>query len=959
MNNKLKMTNKFYDKKNKKYSFILQKITRHYEVPAQKIVFTPDSLFTKKFLEDLNRILNLNNNGNSFKKMKNNEKIKVVKELEELLQTETRWKDLVKRSKFNTTKIKEIFPIETEEFKNLYSETFLVQPEDLTNRRKEIRGSAKVKKFIKAALIFLKEQHNSILTEKGKFFEYTEIQLESIIKEISALMLFQDIIKICMKKAYDANVNIEQNNPYNFRNTPLNTNFLRAKQTDLIYPIFNYLNVFLTSLLLNDLADRSLLVDNKIDYIIETLKLLEKRYKTLIKTDYKNNIWLLNTSEIAHILLDILEGTSVIKETILDQSHSRKNKIKSHKIYVFDHKLDNSISFSKHLPRITPPRRAELNSTVENWVAPMKKGGTSNIQISDNALTSLNNAHRKNFEINRRFLELLKQVDNTRDKVEEFPTKQEFFKTQDAYVEWSNSAWNNLLDLEFYRTTKSILYLNKKQRNNLHFKTINLCGISNLECLANFAKNQIRVDLLVKKQMRQLLLTSVDIGEIFKDYPLYYGTRLDFRLRMYPLQYLMSRTSGFLKNLLQEGKSRFLTSKGLKNMLQAYYAPDPILLEKFKDKNLKNRKTLFAFFAKNKINLNDNPLYFELLERELLHLSTTSERKTALMLEVDQVGSGPAFVAILTKNKALAKKCNLLQGDFCCIYTYLLQETKNFFKSNDCFDLGVKTQKSKAFKLLTTKRKAQKYSLMCFFYNEQHLSRTKRWKQQFEEEYGISPSDEEFKILQTFSLQYEKFMNLCFPKLISQLNILNEVMLINVKQALPIKINTLDKCILSWDYENSIEIKKNYYNPVSGSHDQFRLRVNTDEIVTDRTRLQRHRLSFRPNFIHSIDGSIMRIFLQKYYEITKRRLNHLHDCIMVHPNDVSIFYEIVREVYCDPKMNTLAKDLFFARMKIDLTGDPLEKVKKLEEKFYENMDEFDLNLNVFDPKKCYRYEGTK
>ena len=93
-----------------------------------------------------------------------------------------------------------------------------------------------------------------------------------------------------MKKAYDANVNIEQNNPYNFRNTPLNTNFLRAKQTDLIYPIFNYLNVFLTSLLLNDLADRSLLVDNKIDYIIETLKLLEKRYKTLIKTDYKNNI---------------------------------------------------------------------------------------------------------------------------------------------------------------------------------------------------------------------------------------------------------------------------------------------------------------------------------------------------------------------------------------------------------------------------------------------------------------------------------------------------------------------------------------------------------------------------------------------------------------------------------------------------------------------------------------------
>lgn len=54
--------------------------------------------------------------------------------------------------------------------------------------------------------------------------------------------------------------------------------------------------------------------------------------------------------------------------------------------------------------------------------------------------------------------------------------------------------------------------------------------------------------------MRQLLHTSIEISELYKDYPLYYGTLLDFRLRMYPLQYLMSRTTEYLKNLLEESK---------------------------------------------------------------------------------------------------------------------------------------------------------------------------------------------------------------------------------------------------------------------------------------------------------------------------------------------------------------------------------------------------------------------
>ena len=124
-----------------------------------------------------------------------------------------------------------------------------------------------------------------------------------------------------------------------------------------------------------------------------------------------------------------------------------------------------------------------------------------------------------------------------------------------------------------------------------------------------------------------------------------------------------------------------------------------------------------------------------------------------------------------------------------------------------------------------------------------------------------------------------------------------------------------------------------------------------------RTRKLKHRLSFRPNFIHSIDASIMRMFIHRFYKQTVKKINHLHDCVMLHPNDVDIFYKIAAEVYCSPFMNTLAQDLMFSRMKQDIVGKPLEIMLELE--FVSNMDDFELKPDIFDPRKCYRYEGAK
>ena len=59
------------------------------------------------------------------------------------------------------------------------------------------------------------------------------------------------------------------------------------------------------------------------------------------------------------------------------------------------------------------------------------------------------------------------------------------------------------------------------------------------------------------------------------------------------------------------------------------------------------------------------------------------------------------------------------------------------------------------------------------------------------------------------------------------------------------------------------------------------------------------------------------------------------------------------------KMENLAENLFFDRLKADLVGEPLNAIIELEKQFKENMDDFFLTEKNFYPRKCYRFEGTK
>ena len=238
-------------------------------------------------------------------------------------------------------------------------------------------------------------------------------------------------------------------------------------------------------------------------------------------------------------------------------------------------------------------------------------------------------------------------------------------------------------------------------------------------------------------------------------------------------------------------------------MIEAYYFPNPILLTKMREQAFVNKKDLLEFFSDNLLpDIKNESLYFELLERELKDLShdvlvkNKKFIKTALPLEIDQVGSGPTLVALVVGNHRLAEKCNLLGGEYQCVYTFLLEKTEMFIKLKMKNTNPLTKTNLKAFKLLTTDRKAQKYALMCYLYNESHRGRTNRWRENYIKKYFISPDTDNYDLLNKFSVMYEDFLEYVFPNFKSQLKILNKAVNVLVKVNNPVEIKTLDGCLI-------------------------------------------------------------------------------------------------------------------------------------------------------------------
>jgi len=108
-------------------------------------------------------------------------------------------------------------------------------------------------------------------------------------------------------------------------------------------------------------------------------------------------------------------------------------------------------------------------------------------------------------------------------------------------------------------------------------------------------KIKLHQDLKGDIEKRQLVQTSITLANIYKDFPLDYGTKLDYRTRIYPWESLLSRTTGELKQLLMGFTQKYLTINGIKNLMSAYYVfslNNTLEFRKFlKNNNLNSRNS--------------------------------------------------------------------------------------------------------------------------------------------------------------------------------------------------------------------------------------------------------------------------------------------------------------------------------------------------------------------------------
>ena len=339
--------------------------------------------------------------------------------------------------------------------------------------------------------------------------------------------------------------------------------------------------------------------------------------------------------------------------------------------------------------------------------------------------------------------------------------------------------------------------LNYKSHISSHSSIVQMCSMAYGECHIASKKYEMHGKLWSIRTKRQIIETSLELCEIFKDFPLFFSTMVDYRFRMYPLEYLLSRTSGFLKHLLHDYTPRVITLKGLRNLLLAYYAPNAEISQNLLDCTSKrfNKASLKVFFDNNKLlDINELPVYFALLEKELKFIfSVTKGVRTSVSVEIDQVGSGPMLVAILTGNRKLAEKCNLTPGENHCIYSFIMDECRNYLLTEMA---ELVKEAPLALEFLSTHRKSQKRALMCYIYNQAYLSRTKSFKELFEKFYERSISDAEYSLISEFSKRYTSFIASIFPMLDVQLDILEEAMQVFISQDQFCEIETLDGCII-------------------------------------------------------------------------------------------------------------------------------------------------------------------
>lgn len=429
---------------------------------------------------------------------------------------------------------------------------------------------------------------------------------------------------------------------------------------------------------------------------------------------------------------------------------------------------------------------------------------------------------------------------------------------------------------------------------------------------------------LSKKSLQDNILAIADMYSNLHEF--FLPTRLDSRGRLYCIsEYLNYQSTELAKSLLlfAESERIYKYDKVSINYLKAYGAN--CFGNKLDKMSWKARSKWVDDNLEKIVNFRDGEL-IEKAEKKLLFISFCFEYnrfleclnndkdyfETYLPIQLDATCNGYQHLSLLSLDYDLAKELNLTQStwddqpkDF---YNFTAVKLINYFKSllgnNNLTDS--EREVYTRFSQLTIARKIVKKVIMTIPYNVTYLTIVDYLKSNFSVEENGDMENRSYFYKEDSSI---RFKETDFPllakglkvvlfddrfKLKRLLSYLNEVAKVVTNLDLPISWGTPD---------SGVNIEQSYLDSKEERLKVFSYTKKTFKVkVADRSKMnkRKQRVSFLPNFIHSLDAASLALLVHYYFtdaSFKTKNIYTIHDCFAVTANNVKNLIYLLSHVY--------------------------------------------------------------
>jgi hypothetical protein len=914
-----------------------------------------ETFFTTNFSKELKKILK---SPEIFNKASIKDKNKVQQRLDNLSVREYEWKIYHKKGKRDASlnEISVHFRSNFEKFEEQMG-TYMHPEKPLLRRTQRSYMNYftfKFQKFIEHVIPGL-----GLKVLEPLVLKLTKDDYDNIVRDYLPIhSIFNDLMTLVLKKAHDSLFASD------VRKEIYHDNALVVTLDSLRYEYHKLFSMSLINAVLNYCNDNKIL---EID-IEEVSKPIY--YKIYYKThlfnyvEAKSNGWGLHCDN-CEIILSAFEESGVYTEVVNEtRQNPMTKKVQSRRKGVLPHILESYVLRPLRVPNIRTPGRVKTDD-VDFLIKPVIFGEGSTTK-SKSLVDALSYSRMKRYRISESFLQLallfqkakpgdfLYNLIKSTGVRPSFPTNVDIDHQKQQFNSAQQRSKANLLQVYVAVAMKNEFIGEHSLSLKSYFKTLRLSQVSELQSISYLYQEKEKETLNGLVMDKKFAYTSIQLAQHFVGYPLYVTDTLCIRLRMYPKEHWISRTSGGIKHLLCDYTAKKITLRGLINLLFAYYKASPEATgeyEKFLSGTILSKKRgkadLYSFFHNNYLNFVtiSEPLYFMNLHMELLKIEKSNF--TSVNIEIDQSSSGVVFLAFLTRSRSMAEACGLLSKQDKSPYLFLMNQCGAFLN-------GMDNQSEKARLFLTTNKKVHKYALMCYTYNQSHLGRMNDFHSRWLDENKVYPTEKESSTLNEFALKYEDFIESVFPNTARKLELIREAVEISVRDSGAVSIRTLDGEVLNWTFYEYKTKKRSRFDPADNSTKTYSVKLR--EGRNFQPDITTHKRKFLSYLIHSIDAAVLRYFITEMKEKYNTNINHLHDCVILHPNNVDDFYDLVDALYTDGSLLKIADELVFEQLSSSVSRSAQNEIEELKLEFDALCDGFENEI-TFDPRNLYKFES--